>query len=58
MQTAFLAPKGLLGLLYYYGLYPFHGLIFGKLIDRIAARAESLTVTTGVDAATSQPSEV
>jgi uncharacterized protein YbjT (DUF2867 family) len=40
-QTAFLAPKGLLGLLYWYGLYPFHGLIFGQMIGKLAAHAES-----------------
>ena len=31
-QTAFLAPKGLSGLAYWYGLYPFHGAIFGNMI--------------------------
>ncbi len=38
-QTAFFAPKGLLGWLYWYALYPFHGLIFSGMIDRVAARA-------------------
>ncbi len=42
MQTAFFAPKGLLGLLYWYALYPFHGLIFSNLIRKVARRAESL----------------
>jgi uncharacterized protein YbjT (DUF2867 family) len=42
VQTAFLAPKGLLGFLYWYGLYPFHGLIFGNLVRAIARRAEAL----------------
>lgn len=41
VQTAFLAPKGLVGFLYWYGLYPFHGLIFGKMIGRLAEAAES-----------------
>jgi uncharacterized protein YbjT (DUF2867 family) len=40
-QTAFFAPKGLFGLLYWYGLYPIHGLIFSNLIKKIAARAEA-----------------
>jgi uncharacterized protein YbjT (DUF2867 family) len=40
VQTAYLAPKGLFGFLYWYGLYPFHGLIFGNLIRSIAKRAE------------------
>jgi uncharacterized protein YbjT (DUF2867 family) len=41
VQTAFLAPKGLLGFLYWYGLYPFHGLIFGRMIGKLADRAEA-----------------
>ncbi len=43
VQTAFLAPKGLLGFLYWYGLYPFHGLIFGQMIGKLADRAEAWT---------------
>jgi uncharacterized protein YbjT (DUF2867 family) len=42
VQTILMAPKGLLGFLYWYGLYPFHGLIFAKLVKRIAERAEAL----------------
>ncbi|HYH45454.1 MAG TPA: SDR family oxidoreductase, partial [Thermoanaerobaculia bacterium] len=38
-QTAFFAPKGLFGWLYWYALYPFHGFIFSGLIDQIARRA-------------------
>jgi uncharacterized protein YbjT (DUF2867 family) len=38
-QTAFFAPKGLFGLLYWYVLYPFHSLIFSGLIDRIGRRS-------------------
>jgi len=38
-QTAFFAPKGLLGWLYWYSLYPMHGRIFGGMIDQIARRA-------------------
>jgi uncharacterized protein YbjT (DUF2867 family) len=38
-QTAFFAPKGLFGMLYWYLLYPLHGLIFSGLISRIARRA-------------------
>jgi uncharacterized protein YbjT (DUF2867 family)/uncharacterized protein YndB with AHSA1/START domain len=40
-QTAFFAPKGLVGWMYWYGLYPLHGLIFSGLIDRIGRRAEN-----------------
>jgi uncharacterized protein YbjT (DUF2867 family) len=39
-QTAYLAPKGLLGLAYWYGLYPFHGPIFGNMIRAVAECAE------------------
>jgi hypothetical protein len=38
-QTAFFAPKGLMGWLYWYALYPVHGFIFSGLIDQIAQRA-------------------
>jgi uncharacterized protein YbjT (DUF2867 family) len=41
-QTAFFEPKGLLGLLYWYVLYPVHSLIFSGLIRRIALQV-SLT---------------
>ena len=39
IQTAYFAPKGLFGLLYWYVLYPIHGLIFSGMIDKIAQRA-------------------
>jgi uncharacterized protein YndB with AHSA1/START domain len=38
-QTAYLAPKGLSGLVYWYGLYPFHGAIFGNMARAIGERA-------------------
>jgi hypothetical protein len=38
-QTAYFAPKGLFGWLYWYAIYPLHVLIFSGLIDRIARRA-------------------
>ncbi len=40
IQTAYFAPKGLSGLLYWYGVYPIHGLIFGRMIQEIARQAE------------------
>jgi len=40
-QIAFFAPKGLFGLLYWYGLYPIHSLIFSGMIRRLAERAET-----------------
>ena len=41
VQTAYFAPKGLFGVLYWYSLYPIHGLIFGGMIRAIARRAEA-----------------
>lgn len=41
IQTAYFASRGLLGLLYWYGIYPLHGLIFTKMIDTIARQAEA-----------------
>jgi len=43
VQTAFFAPKGLWGLIYWYAIYPLHGLIFSKMIDAIVGRAEKLS---------------
>jgi hypothetical protein len=43
-QTAFFAPKGLWGLLYWYILYPIHKLIFSGMIRRIGERAETAQV--------------
>lgn len=48
MQTVFFAPKGLIGFLYWYLLYPFHIVIFGKMIKEIAGRAEQINAD-GVD---------
>lgn len=42
VQTAYFAPRGLWGLLYWYILYPIHGLIFGQMPGRIAEVAEAL----------------
>jgi len=41
-QTAYFAPKGLFGFLYWYALYPIHGLIFSSMIRQLAARAEEM----------------
>lgn len=40
-QTAYFVPKGLLGLLYWYALYPIHRMIFSGLIQKVALRAEA-----------------
>lgn len=42
-QTAFFAPKGLMGWCYWYLLYPFHALIFSGMIREITRRAEITT---------------
>lgn len=41
-QTAFFAPRGLPGQLYWHVLYPFHALIFRNLVRRVAERARGL----------------
>jgi len=41
IQTAFYAPKGLFGFLYWYFLYPLHSLIFSGLIRELKNLAES-----------------
>jgi uncharacterized protein YbjT (DUF2867 family) len=43
VQTAYFAPKGLSGLLYWYAVYPLHGLIFSRMIAAVAQRAAQLT---------------
>jgi hypothetical protein len=40
LQTAIFAPRGLAGFLYWYSLYPIHGIIFSGLIKQIKAQAE------------------
>ena len=40
IQTAFFEPHGLMGLAYWYGLYPFHQLIFRGMARAILHRAE------------------
>lgn len=46
IQTAFFAPRGLMGLVYWYGLYPLHALVFSGMIRRLARRAECAAGTT------------
>ena len=47
IQTAYFEAKGLLGLLYWYGIYPIHALVFSRMIDRVARRAEALEAGDG-----------
>jgi len=39
-QTLFYAPKGLLGLLYWYLFYPLHAVVFSGLVIQVAKQAE------------------
>ena len=42
-QVAVFAPRGLMGLVYWYALYPIHAWIFRGMIKAIARRAEALS---------------
>jgi hypothetical protein len=42
IQTAYFAPKGLTGWIYWYSLYPIHGIIFNGMARSIAAQAKKL----------------
>lgn len=46
-QTAFFAPRGLAGHLYWYALYPIHAAIFGNLVRKVAERARALAGAAG-----------
>ena len=46
-QSALFDPVGLSGLLYWYSVYPAHGLVFGSMIRALAARAEHATRFNG-----------
>lgn len=43
VQTAFFAPKGLFGLVYWYALYPIHRIIFAGMIRTLAQRSIKTT---------------
>jgi hypothetical protein len=43
VQTASFAPKGLLGLAYWYILYPIHRMIFAGMIQNLAQRSMTLS---------------
>jgi uncharacterized protein YbjT (DUF2867 family)/uncharacterized protein YndB with AHSA1/START domain len=53
VQTAYFAPKGVPGLLYWYAIYPLHGLIFSRMIDAVARRA--VVISRSSQAAAEQP---
>jgi uncharacterized protein YbjT (DUF2867 family)/uncharacterized protein YndB with AHSA1/START domain len=41
-QTAYFAPRGFAGWLYWYAFYPIHGFIFSGMIRKLGARAKAL----------------
>jgi uncharacterized protein YbjT (DUF2867 family) len=41
-QVAYFAPRGLLGFLYWYALYPIHTFIFSGMIRKVGERAQAL----------------
>jgi uncharacterized protein YbjT (DUF2867 family) len=46
-QTAFFAPRGLPGFLYWYLLYPIHALVFSGLVSGIKAKTENKKKSRG-----------
>jgi hypothetical protein len=44
-QTAYFAPYGFLGFLYWYTRYPIHSFIFSGMIRKVAERAQALSST-------------
>jgi len=50
-QTAVFKPKGLLGLAYWYGVLPLHGVVFSGMLDGIRRAAESMPEVTKAAAA-------
>jgi uncharacterized protein YbjT (DUF2867 family) len=42
-QTAYFAPRGIFGFLYWYLLYPIHAFIFSGMIRKVAERSRKLT---------------
>jgi hypothetical protein len=49
-QRALYHPRGLWGRLYWYGLLPFHALIFGRLARALARAAEARATQVPVEA--------
>ncbi len=54
VQTARFAPRGLLGLIYWYTLYPAHALIFSGMIRELAGRAQA---RASAERANAEPAE-
>ena len=45
-QTALFEPRGLFGLLYWYGVLPFHGIVFRGMLAGIRRDAERLAANS------------
>jgi hypothetical protein len=43
VQTAYFAPTGFSGWVYWYGLYPLHSLIFSDLVEAVANDSAQLS---------------
>lgn len=41
-QTAYFAPRGISGLLYWYSMYPFHLFIFSGMLNKVIERAQCI----------------
>ena len=48
-QTALFKPRGVLGLLYWYAVTPFHHFVFQGMLERIIKRAQNTTPHTPRD---------
>ncbi|MBV9720158.1 MAG: SDR family oxidoreductase [Candidatus Eremiobacteraeota bacterium] len=44
VQTAFFEPRGVGGYVYWYGVLPFHGIVFGRMIKGVARAAELASI--------------
>lgn len=56
-QTALFDPMGLLGLGYWYGIYPLHRLVFAGMLKGVAAAAGRIAADAGEDARSRAGSE-
>jgi hypothetical protein len=50
LQTAVFEPRGLLGVLYWYALYPLHQIVFSGLVEAVGSRAEAAATQAGAAA--------
>jgi hypothetical protein len=48
VQTARFAPRGLLGIAYWYAVLPIHGFVFGRMLEGLRRAAEALAAGTPI----------